>query len=101
MLSLYIAFHSHNPHHKQDTQGSSILSSTSQQMTPIRGLISRDLNICLILFSSISVALRLYVRGFITKALGLDDAFSVAALVVLTAQSSLEIVGEYLLSAAR
>jgi hypothetical protein len=48
-----------------------------------RGDISRNLNICLIVFSSIFVALRFYVRGFMTKALGLDDAFSFIALVRL------------------
>jgi hypothetical protein len=51
-------------------------------MAAIRGVISRNLNIFLILFSSIFVALRVYVRGFMTKAPGLDDAFSVAALVI-------------------
>jgi hypothetical protein len=50
-------------------------------MTALRGLISRDLNICLIVFSTSFVALRFYVRGFMLKALGLDDAFALAALV--------------------
>jgi hypothetical protein len=50
-------------------------------MTAIRGLVSRNLNICLIVFSSVFVILRIYVRAFMTKSLGLDDAFSVAALV--------------------
>jgi len=60
-------------------------------MTALRGLISRDLNICLIVFSTSFVALRFYVRGFMLKALGLDDAFALAALGCLLAQSSLEI----------
>ena len=50
-------------------------------MAALRGLISRDLNICLIVFSTGFVALRFYVRGFMLKALGLDDAFALAALV--------------------
>jgi hypothetical protein len=50
-------------------------------MTALRGLISRDLNICLIVFSTSFVALRFYVRGFMLKALGLDDAFALVALV--------------------
>jgi hypothetical protein len=50
-------------------------------MTALRGLISRDLNICLVVFSTAFVTLRFYVRGFMLKALGLDDAFSLAALV--------------------
>ena len=92
---------------------SSPLRIKSIAMTSTRGDISRNLNICLIVFSSIFVGLRFYVRGFMTKALGLDDAFSFIALVsllkylsslnvstelriqpILLAQASLEIRGE-------
>jgi hypothetical protein len=34
-----------------------------------------------VVFSTAFVTLRFYVRGFMLKALGLDDAFSLAALV--------------------
>ncbi|CZR57694.1 related to integral membrane protein [Phialocephala subalpina] len=60
-------------------------------MVTTRGEVSRSLNICLITFSTIFVILRFYVRCFMTKVLGLDDAFSFLALPVLIAQSSLEI----------
>ena len=50
-------------------------------MTAIKGLISLILNICLIFFSTIFVALRVYVRGFMTKSLGRDDLFALVALV--------------------
>jgi hypothetical protein len=46
-----------------------------------RGYITKDLNICLITFSTIFVALRCYVRRFMLNSVGWDDVFAVIAWV--------------------
>lgn len=46
-----------------------------------RGYLTRNLNICLIVFSTIIVGLRCYVRQFMLKSFGWDDALAVAAWV--------------------
>ncbi|KAK9418293.1 hypothetical protein SUNI508_08254 [Seiridium unicorne] len=59
--------------------------------TDYQGFAQRDLNICLIVFSTVFVATRLYVRAFMTKGLGLDDAATVVAYLLLVVFSGLEI----------
>lgn len=46
-----------------------------------RGDMVRSLNICLICLSTLFMSLRFYVRGYMTKTLGIDDAFAFAAYV--------------------
>jgi hypothetical protein len=64
------------------------------QTTGYQGYKQRDLNICLIVFSTVFVFTRLYVRTFMTKGLGWDDAITVVAYLVLTVFSALEIRSE-------
>ncbi|KAH8199407.1 hypothetical protein TruAng_006402 [Truncatella angustata] len=59
--------------------------------TEYQGFAQRDLNICLIVFSTIFVCARLYVRAFMTKGLGLDDVMTVVAYLLLAVFSGLEI----------
>jgi len=49
--------------------------------TGYKGFVQRDLNACLIAFSTVFIGLRIYVRKFMTKGLGLDDLMSVVAYV--------------------
>lgn len=49
--------------------------------TDYKGFVQRDLNASLIAFSTVFVCLRLYVRAFMTKGLGLDDLMTVVAYV--------------------
>lgn len=49
--------------------------------TDYKGFVQRDLNACLIAFSTVFIGLRLYVRAFMTKGLGLDDLMSAIAYV--------------------
>ncbi|KAK6085149.1 hypothetical protein SCUP515_00967 [Seiridium cupressi] len=59
--------------------------------TDYQGFAQRDLNICLIVFSTVFVVTRFYVRAFMTKGLGLDDAVTVVAYLLLVVFSGLEI----------
>ncbi|KAJ9144980.1 Integral membrane protein [Pleurostoma richardsiae] len=56
-----------------------------------KGYLQRDLNACLIAFSTVFVTLRLYVRAFMNKALGRDDLMTGIAYICLVAFSALEI----------
>lgn len=48
-----------------------------------QGYRQRDLNACLIAFSTVIVGLRIYVRVFMTKGFGLDDVMTGIAYVWL------------------
>ncbi|KAI0123770.1 hypothetical protein BJ170DRAFT_93968 [Xylariales sp. AK1849] len=61
------------------------------QTTDYQGFRQRDLNICLIVFSTVFVFTRLYVRAFMTKKMGLDDSIIVVAYLLFTVFSGLEI----------
>lgn len=89
------------------------MSSTA---VPDRGFVTKDLNICLITFSTIFIAVRCYVRRFMLDSVGWDDGFAVIAWVstapnaavtrarinvhshqtILIVQSALEICGAQL-----
>lgn len=49
-----------------------------------RGYITRNLNICLITFSTIFIALRCYVRHFMLDSVGWDDGFAIIAWVSIS-----------------
>lgn len=66
------------------------------QTSNYQGFAQRDLNISLIVFSTLFVSARLYVRAFMTKSLGLDDLMTVAAYLILCVFSGLEIRSESL-----
>src|SRR5437762_2329267 len=51
-----------------------------------------DLNAALISFSTVIIALRLYARGFMTKALGIDDAIALVAYLSCVTLSIIEIL---------
>ncbi|KAH6985375.1 hypothetical protein EDB80DRAFT_224283 [Ilyonectria destructans] len=57
-----------------------------------QGHVIRDLNIALIIITTIIMILRLHARGWMTKALGLDDLIAVIAFGFAIALSALEIV---------
>ncbi|KAH7110145.1 hypothetical protein EDB81DRAFT_863149 [Dactylonectria macrodidyma] len=57
-----------------------------------QGCMLRDLNIALIIITTIIMILRLYARGWMTKALGLDDLMAIIAFSLTIALSALEIV---------
>lgn len=59
--------------------------------TDYRGYLVRNLNICLIIISTIIVFSRLYVRIFMTKGLGLDDVATAVAYLLLVVFSGFEI----------
>lgn len=46
-----------------------------------QGYVIRNLNIALIVITSVIMMLRLYVRGLMTKAFGLDDFIAIIACV--------------------
>ena len=56
-----------------------------------RGGIETRLNACLIAFSTLFMGMRLYVRTFMTKALGWDDLIAGIAYVLIMVQSSLDL----------
>jgi hypothetical protein len=56
----------------------SIMSSTAIED---KGYVVKDLNICLIVFSTLFALIRCYVRGFMLKSLSWDDAFAGVAWV--------------------
>ncbi|ETS83903.1 hypothetical protein PFICI_05779 [Pestalotiopsis fici W106-1] len=58
-----------------------------------RGSGQRNLNAALIAFSSAFLAIRLYVRLFMTKSPGWDDGFAVLTWACLVVQSTMDIVG--------
>ncbi|KAM6523077.1 hypothetical protein FSOLCH5_003696 [Fusarium solani] len=57
-----------------------------------QGPVLVNLNVCLIILSSIVMVARLYARGFMTKALGVDDIVAVFGFGHAVALSSLEII---------
>ncbi|KAH7176224.1 hypothetical protein EDB81DRAFT_751610 [Dactylonectria macrodidyma] len=57
-----------------------------------QGHAMRGLNIALILITTIIIILRLYIRGWMTKALGLDDLIATVAFGLCITFSALEIV---------
>ncbi|ETS81055.1 hypothetical protein PFICI_06057 [Pestalotiopsis fici W106-1] len=57
-----------------------------------RGSVLVNVNLALIVISSTLLFTRLYVRGFMVKALGLDDLLATIAYLILTTQSTLEIL---------
>ncbi|ETS75639.1 hypothetical protein PFICI_12583 [Pestalotiopsis fici W106-1] len=59
--------------------------------TEYRGYLVRNLNICLIIISTLVVFSRLYVRLFMTKGLGLDDVATAIAYLLLVVFSGFEI----------
>lgn len=59
--------------------------------TDYRGYLVRNLNICLIIISTIFVFSRLYVRAFMTKGLGMDDVATTVAYMLLVIFSGFEI----------
>ncbi|KAI1849664.1 hypothetical protein JX265_008000 [Neoarthrinium moseri] len=61
------------------------------QTTDYQGFVLRDLNIWLIVFSTIIVFCRLYVRAFMTKGLGLDDLVTVVTYLLLVIWAGLDI----------
>lgn len=61
------------------------------QTTDYLGFTQRNLNICLIVFSTIFVFTRIYVKTFMTKGLGFDDGMTVIAWATLVVFSALEI----------
>lgn len=64
------------------------------QNTPdYHGYTEINLNAALIGLTTLFFATRIYVRAFMTKTLGLDDAFASIAYVLLVVQSSLDIRG--------
>ncbi|KAB5518048.1 hypothetical protein GE09DRAFT_1230721 [Coniochaeta sp. 2T2.1] len=71
------------------------------QNTPdYHGYIEVNLNSALIGFTTLFYGTRMYVRGFMTKTLGWDDAFATLAYCMLVVQSSLDIRAVWLGSGA-
>ncbi|KAH6974682.1 hypothetical protein EDB80DRAFT_880160 [Ilyonectria destructans] len=64
----------------------------SLEGTTSRGHILFNINVALIVISSVIVLARLYVRRFMTKAFGLDDILTIVSFVFCIAGSVIEIV---------
>ncbi|KAH6955700.1 hypothetical protein BKA56DRAFT_603516 [Ilyonectria sp. MPI-CAGE-AT-0026] len=64
----------------------------SREPIESQGHVLRDLNIALIVITTIIMILRLFIRGWMTQALGLDDLIAVIAFGFTITLSALEIV---------
>jgi hypothetical protein len=76
---------------------SSLPAFDFSQTSDYQGFVQRNLNICLIFFSTVFVFARLYVRTFMAKSLGPDDGMTVVAYLLLVAFSALEIRSKLML----
>jgi hypothetical protein len=72
-----------------------LIDTMDFQDTPdYHGYTEINLNAALIGLTTLFFGTRIYVRAFMTKTLGLDDAFASVAYLLLVAQSALDIRGK-------